>query len=244
MKHHSILCCAASFLAVAIFAAPASAITIFVDQNAQWRYVNATAATTQAVPANWFDYAFNDSGWSLGNAPFTNNPNNPGSSFGGDLGNAGGPWGGVAPPIPSTGTQWDVPNDPYLRVYFNLPSPQALTVWLAVDNGVNSMYINGVSGLTSAINAEGQGFRWENVFDIGSQYTFAGLNVLALQLEDHGGATAFDLVITSDDTAQNPIFTNGPPPTQPGSTGVPEPLTLSLFGAGLAGAAALRRRRK
>jgi MYXO-CTERM domain-containing protein len=38
------------------------------------------------------------------------------------------------------------------------------------------------------------------------------VGVLALQLEDHGGATAFMAMITSDDAATNPTFiVRGPP---------------------------------
>ena len=229
--------------------------TIYVNQNASYKYVDATAATSVGSPgANWFTVGFNDSSWFTGNGTFDNT--NPSSTIF-DNANAGLPFGGVAVAVPGTFTQWDVGFAPFLRTYFNLSAPTALTVWIAVDNGIGTlagesrngtgantgMYINGVySTNVGLVNAEGNAFRWENVFDIPANYTFAGVNLFALQLEDHGGLTGFDMMITSQ-TGSNVAFTTLPPP-QPPVTGVPEPLTLSLFGAGLIGAIAMRRRLK
>jgi hypothetical protein len=50
-----------------------------------------------------------------------------------------------------------------------------------------------------------------------------GENWLAVELEDHGGLTAFDMQVTGDP--------------------VPEPATLLLLGSGLTGLAVRRRRR-
>lgn len=229
--------------------------TIFVDQNASYQYINATAATSIGSPgANWASVGFNTSSWFTGNGTFSNT--NPTSTIF-DLGNAGGPWGGVAQPLPASFTQWDVGYAPFLRTQFILSAPTALTVWIAIDNGIGTlagdsrngtgantgMYINGVySTNVGLVNAEGNGFRWENVFDIPAAYTFAGSNLFALQLEDHGGLTGFDMMITSQVGANNPVFTTLPPAQPP--TGVPEPLTLSLFGTGLAAMVMARRKKK
>ena len=59
---------------------------------------------------------------------------------------------------------------------------------------------------------------------------FSGYSPLSLLAESTGG---FDVVIGGV----------GGSITDPGPVGVPEPLTVTLFGAGLAGAAALRRRK-
>jgi len=224
-------------------ATPVSALMIVVDQTATYRYINATG-TPLPTPANWFAVGFDDSSWLSGNGPFSS-----GSTAGTitDQGNVNAPFApGATQPVPTTFTQWDVNQDPFLRTTFNLAAPTDLTIWIAVDNGIGvlgssavaGLYVNGVQ-TTNAVNAEGAAFRWEVVFNVPSQYTFAGTNLIALQLEDHGVATGFDMMVTSQSSDPNiPPFTTNPPPA------VPEPASWCMLLAGLGGVASFATRRR
>jgi hypothetical protein len=88
---------------------------------------------------------------------------------------------------------------------------------LGVDNGFK-LYVNGM--VIAADNAEGYTSRWEYSGRIPATGLDAGSQVIALALEDHGVLTAFDMQIS----------------TAP----IPEPSTLFLLGAGVAGGAIRR----
>ena len=59
-------------------------------------------------------------------------------------------------------------------------------------------------------------------------------------MDSLGNDVAFNLTTASGAA----LFAQLAPPPAPPPTGVPEPMSLALFGAGLAGAAAMRRRAK
>ena len=99
-----------------------------------------------------------------------------------------------------------------------------MTVNLGVDNGYD-FYVNGIH--VSGANAEGYTNRWEYTFTIPAADFVIGNNVIAIQLEDHGGATAFDMMMTGPDCSR-----------------LPEPGTVALFIAGLTGGFVARRRRR
>jgi hypothetical protein len=186
----------AATAATLLAAAPrAAAVHIIVAENATYRYVNATAETTiDPVPGDWFEPSFDASTWFVGQGAF-------GTGFGADLANAA----EVGAEEFPGGTVWSTNADPYLRTTFSLTEPTALTVWIAVDNGIQSLYLNGVLSIGN-VNLEGAAFRWEHVFDVDASLTQAGENTVALQLEDHGGFTAFAMLVTTDDDAINPPF--------------------------------------
>ena len=223
--------------------APASALTTILDQTATYRYINATG-TPLPTPANWFAVSFDDSSWNVGTGPFSS-----GSTAGTilDQGNVNAPFApGATQPVPTTFTQWDVNQDPLLRTTFNLTVPTDLTIWIAVDNGIGvlgstavaGLYVNGVQ-TTNAVNAEGAAFRWEVAFNVPSQYTFAGTNLIALQLEDHGVSTGFDMMVTTQSSDSTiPPFTTNPPPA------VPEPASWIMLLVGLASVGSFTARRR
>jgi hypothetical protein len=181
-------------------------------------FASALASSAQAglilAPGATWNYTFTNPGsglgWTTGAGTFPSNGAAPfGNQSGGDF--------GFHTFWPADGSDGD---DLWVRRTFDttgfiLPS---ITWNLGVDNGFK-LYVNGV--LVQAANAEGFTFRWEYGGSL-APYVTPGTNWVAVALEDHGGATAFDMQIE-------------------GST-VPEPGTLLLLGSGLVGLVSRRRR--
>lgn len=114
----------------------------------------------------------------------------------------------------------------YVFKTFELATPVPMTAKTAVDNGYE-LFINGV--LAAGANAEGFTSHWEYTNLLPASLFRAGTNALAVHLEDHGGATAWDFALLGDDS---------------GLRSVPETATLLLVGSGLAGLGALGWRRQ
>ena len=93
---------------------------------------------------------------------------------------------------------------------------------LGVDNGF-ALYLNGI--LIAASNQEGFAARWEYGGFFNAAQFLPGTNYIALALEDHGSATAFDMQIEGTPQAA-----------------VPEPATIALLGLGAVGLLATRKR--
>jgi hypothetical protein len=189
-------------LGLALLTVPASAVTI-VSAGDSYKYVGATSLESFVGSlVNWQDPSYDDTGWHTGSAVFSNvggigsNPQN---------------------------TYWEADHDPKLRKHVNLTDNLLnAQVKIAVDNGFD-LYINGTFVATA--NAEGFTYYWEYDFPVTASLFHPGDNLIALQLEDHGGATAFDMEITGDYEVSS----------------VPEPATYVALGLG---ALALIRRRK
>ena len=187
--------------------------------------LHAQAAVILAPHSTW-EYTFTDptvidAGWKTG------------SGLGGPAGFLSGqaPFGNVvgavAPDVAghfSRNTQWDADgtdgDDLWVRKTIDLTGYDLTKVGfdLGVDNGFK-LYVNGVQ--VAGDNAEGYTFRWEYSGGINSALLTPGLNVIAVELEDHGVLTAFDMQITA-----------------------PEPASIFLLGAGAFGLVARRLRRR
>ena len=151
-------------------------------------WVAVGAPVTVLAPGSVWEYTFQDptsdanwntttGGWGTGAAPFSN-------GSGGDFG-ANTTW-------PADGDRDD---DLWVRRQVNFSGLDlgSLLYELGVDNGFK-LYLNG--NLVASDNAEGFTSRWE--YSGALTGALPGNNIVALALEDHGGATAFDMQITGN----------------------------------------------
>jgi|GEM_PF-1256364 len=163
----------------------------YISPGNSWHYANANSGSIINGTTGFEMPDYDDSSWYIGRAPFSN-------VGGGDFG---------------ANTFWQDHYDPQLRTSITLGTPVDMTAQIGVDNGYE-LYVNGVR--VSANNAEGYTYRWEYTVQIPSSYFVVGNNVIALQLEDHGGLTAFDMRLFGDRRGLLP-------------NDVPEPGSLALF---------------
>ncbi len=189
-------------LAVVASSAAAAPMTIVADHAAGWQYQTIQTDLWPAWAAvNYATYTANATGsWSTGTAAFGND-------------------GGAT-------TNWAANTDLALQYTFNFFGTAAdLLLNVAADNGF-AIFLNGVQ--VAKDNAEGFTNYWEYTFNLNPSSLAQGLNVLQVLAEDHGGATYFDLKLSSTDVDE---------------ARVPVPATMVLLATGLLGLAASRRRR-
>lgn len=92
-------------------------------------------------------------------------------------------------------TYWPENSFLYLRKQIDLSNfaLETLKWYLGVDNGYK-LFVNG--NLVSEAYADGYTFRWEYSGTINPVYLNNGINIIAIECEDRGGLTAFDMMIT------------------------------------------------
>lgn len=144
-----------------------------INSGDTWTYANANPSTAAGDVTGFQAPGYDDSGWYTGAAPFSD-------SGGGDFG---------------ANTYWSPDWDPSLRKTVYLASPVDAVVELGVDNGFD-FWVNGT--FIGGANAEGGTYQWEYTFGVPAAAFVPGFNVIAIQLEDHGGSTAFDMRMTPE----------------------------------------------
>ncbi len=125
----------------------------------------------------------------------------------------------------SHNTYWGINTDLALQKQISVNGifNGSLTLNAASDNGF-AVFINGLEVVRQ--NAEGYTSYWEYSFAVNPNVFIVGVNTIQVVAEDHGGSSFFDMKLSGD--------------LQP----VPEPSTLLLFGAGLAGLGAYGLRKR
>lgn len=149
----------------------------YISAGDTWKYVCANPSTSCPNHEGFQASDYDDSGWSVGTAPFSNVTS-------GDF---------------AANTDWTAGYWPVVRHTFDLGTAVDMTAYIGLDNGYD-MYVNGV--LVSTQYAEGFTTRWEYIVPISSSYFRTGSNVVALQLYDNGVLTAFDMRLVGDDSGR------------------------------------------
>lgn len=151
----------------------ASNQTSFIPAGATWKY-------SLNNPAGFEQLGFDDSGFALGAAPFTN-------VVGGT---------NVSPNCPLVGkTLFPVFGVVDLRKIITLPGGVSnVSAYVAIDNDF-TLWVNGVQVTNQS--SEGCAFDWNRTVPIPDNLWFPGDNLLAVQARDRGVATGFDLQLTN-----------------------------------------------
>ncbi len=128
------------------------------------------------------------------------------------------PFGNVGQP-----TSWSANTDLALTKTINVNGTVSnATLYAGVDNGF-IFFINGAE--VARQNEEGGWGYWEYSIPVAGTFLHPGNNTVQVILEDHGGLTGFDMMLTADVLP------------------VPEPATLLLLGTGLFGLAEYGKRK-
>lgn len=101
-------------------------------------------------------------------------------------------------------TYWPENSFLYLRKQIDLSdfAIETLNWYLGVDNGYK-LFVNG--NLVSEAYADGYTFRWEYSGTINPVYLTNGINIIAIECEDRGGLTAFDMMLTGQSLLNHSI---------------------------------------
>jgi hypothetical protein len=165
-------------LAIVSAAMSANAATIFTT-GADWKYIDATAATTFAGDTTgWTGVSYDDSSWYTGATLFGNM----------DYG------------LGAPATEWTAGYDAKVRKTIDAGAGiDGAVLNIAIDNGY-TLFLDGVQ--IDSQYAEGYTNRWEYSVALGD--LSAGVHTLALQLDDNGGVTAFDAELTGTEAVPEP----------------------------------------